>query len=61
MNDIVIIYDEKLSRQLWKLDVILSLIVGPDDILSVDPDDIIRGAKVNVAKTSIVMTRALNK
>lgn len=53
MNDIVLIYCEKLPRQLWKLGVIISLIVGPDDI--------IRGAKVKVAKTGIVITRPLNK
>ena len=33
VNDIVIIYDEIFPRQLWKLGVILSLIVGPDDII----------------------------
>ena len=33
VNNIVIIYDEKLPRQLWKLGVILSLLVGPDDII----------------------------
>ena len=38
VNDIVMIYDEKLPRQLLKMGLILCLIVGPDDI--------IRGAKV---------------
>ena len=53
LNDIVIIYDEKLPRQLWKLDQIVELYKSNDSK--------IRRAKIKVGKTTTLIDRPLNR
>ena len=53
VHDIVIIFDEKLPRQLWKLGRIVELITGADKV--------VRGAKVKLGQSGCVISRPLNK
>ena len=51
VNDIVIVYDKRQPRHLWKLGRIIDLIIGKDDI--------IRGAKLKLG-TGAIIQRPLN-
>ena len=53
LNDIVIIYNEKLPRQLWKLGQIVELYKSNDSK--------IRRAKIKVGKTTTLIDRPLNR
>ena len=53
MNDIAIIHNEKLSRQLWKLGQIVESYKSNDSK--------VRGAKIKVGKTRSLIDRPLNK
>ena len=51
VNDIVIVYDKRQPRHLWKLGRITELIIGKDDV--------IRGAKLKLG-TGAIIQRPLN-
>jgi len=53
INDIVIIYEDKIPRQLWKIGRIKELLKSKDSQ--------IRGAKVKVGKTGNTIERPINK
>ena len=53
LNDIVIIYDDKLPRQSWKL--------GQTVEWYKSNDSKVRGAKIKVSKTGTLIDRPLNK
>ena len=53
IDDVVIIYEEKMPRQKWRLGKILELIYGKDKN--------VRGAKVLVGKTGFMIERPINK
>ena len=53
LGDIVIIHEEKIPRQFWKLGRIMEIIKGPDEV--------IRAAKIKVAKTGLTISRPLNR
>ena len=52
-DDVVIVYDEKLPRHLWRLARIMELVKGNDGV--------VRGAKVKLGKTGTIIGRPLNK
>ena len=53
VNDIVIIHDEKLPRQLWRLGRIVKILHSNDGR--------VRGAEVKVGKTKSIIRRPVNK
>ena len=53
LGDIVIVHDEKIPRQFWKLGRVIEIIKGPDEV--------IRAAKIMVAKTGLAISRPLNR
>ena len=53
VNDVVIIYDDKLPRHLWRVGLIIKLIDGNDGKC--------RGAEVRLSKTRSIIKRPINK
>ena len=53
VNDIVIVYDEKMPRQLWRLGRIMKLLISDDGQ--------IRGAEVKIGKANAMIRRPVNK
>ena len=53
LDDLVIVEDEKLPRNRWKLGRVVELVLGTDGIL--------RGARVMLGKTGNIIGRPLNK
>ena len=53
VNDIVIVYDEKMPRQSWRLGKIMAVITSNDGK--------IRGAEVKMGKTNTLIRRPVNK
>ena len=52
MGDIVVIRDEKMPRQQWRLGRVIELIIGRDKR--------VRAAKVLVGKTGVILDRPIN-
>ena len=53
LNDVVIIYDEKQPRHLWRIGKVEKLIIGTDGK--------IRGAEIKSGKTGVIVRRPVNK
>ena len=53
VNDIVIVFDDKLPRHLWRVGKVTQLLAGADSK--------VRGAMVKLAKTGNIMKRPVNK
>ena len=53
VNDIVVIYEDKQPRHLWKIGRVMEVIGGRDGR--------IRGAEVKVAKSGAIIKRPINR
>ena len=53
VNDVVIVYEEKMPRQLWRLGRIVKLLISNDGQ--------VRGAEVKIGKTNSIIRRPVNK